>query len=343
MEETTRHMEETTQELSRLNKRTGILVEEKARTVSTDLFGSDFSKRLLIKSLYEVLKLISKADDALLPKEHGTDAQNKAAKVLIKFLEPLRFSFFKSAGCSISDAASHATFNLPEFEAPKATINDITTQIQSSAEEETLANIAKNCGMLLGAVAKLGTKDFVGEQETEKQRDKRVKMMTGRFKRKLERLKNGFTCRAKEDISDALATCSGPGIMFCCALAYAPKKDWRNEDALCKWISDTCDIFDYNEEVECDLRGSVSLVEKHATISCGEIKSNASAYGEAVKQMELRSKLVEFVLQCIFDHRFEKITKKGHLFVLEMIDEDQRRAAALDDGGELSIFVHHTK
>ncbi len=277
----TRQMEETTQELSRLNKRTGILVEEKARTVSTDLFGSDFSKRLLIKSLYEVLKLISKADDALLRKDHGADAQNKAAKVLIKFLEPLRFSFFKSAVFSISIAASHETFDHPQFKAPKATINDITTQIQSSAQGQTLANIAKNCGMLLGAVAKLGTKDFVEEQETEKQRDKRVKMMTGRFKRKLERLKNGFTCRAKEDISDALATCSGPGIMFCCALAYAPKKDWKNEDALCKWISDTCDTFAYNEEAECAPRRPVSLIQTHALISCPHIHSHVSAYGHA--------------------------------------------------------------
>jgi hypothetical protein len=193
------------------------------------------------------------------------------------------------------------------------------------------------CGRLLWAVARLGTKERVGN-ESEKQRDKRVKRMTGRFKRKLERLKNGFTCRDREDISGVLATCSGPEVMFCCALPYAPKKDWSSQGALCKWLCDSCDIFDYNEEVECDLRGSVSLVETHATISCGEIESNASA----VKQMELRSKLVEFVLQCVFGHRFDKIMKKGHLFILEMTNEDQRRAAALGDGGELSIFVYHT-
>jgi hypothetical protein len=95
---------------------------------------------------------------------------------------------------------------------------------------------------------------------------------------------------------------------------------WGDEYSLRKWIVDDCDIFEYNEEVECDIRGSVMLIDKYATISCGEIKSSIASYSTAVKQMELRAKLIEFILHCVFGSDcFDIITKKGHLFVLQMI------------------------
>jgi hypothetical protein len=315
-----------------LNKRTGILVEEKARNMATQMFGSDFSKRFLIKSLHEVVKLISKADDSALPKEHSSIQRNDAVEKLAAFLEPFTIIFVQSAVVSVEKAAEDPIFGHADFDAAKETLE----AAKESLSNEEQPNLSAICGKLLGAVSKLGANVIIGE-ESQEHKDKRVKSMTGRFKRKLERIK-----RASH--KNGLIDCSGPGIMFCCALSKAPKEDWGNEqNQLQYWIrSENFDIFDYNEEVECDIRGSVALVGSHATISCGEIKStfHREAYASAVAQLQLRSNLVEFVLRQIFGKRFTTNTiKKGHLFVLEANEDHQNFSHEVE--GDLWVFVHH--
>jgi hypothetical protein len=131
--------------------------------------------------------------------------------------------------------------------------------------------------------------------------------MTGRFKRKLERINRGFGANGSLD------SCRGPGILFCCAAS-----DKKNGRTLEDWIEKGCDIDDYNEEVECDVRGSVALVADHATIACGEIKSSIRAFPDAVKQIELRVNLIAFVLHIVFKSgRFEHVIRKG-IFLFSM-------------------------
>jgi hypothetical protein len=72
--------------------------------------------------------------------------------------------------------------------------------------------------------------------------DQTLKKTTGTFKRKLERIKRAFG----EDSS--LSSCDGMGILFCCAASDYPKGDERTRP---DWIEQECDIFEYNEEVEC--------------------------------------------------------------------------------------------
>lgn len=313
-----------------LNKRTGILVEEKARNMAAKMFGSDFSKRFLIKSLYEVVKLISKADDSALPKEHSSIQRNEAVEKLAAFLEPFTISFVKSAVASVEKAAEDPSFGHADF----ATAKELLGTAKKSLFTEEPPNLSVIWGKLLGAVSKFGA-DFIVGEESKEHKDERVRSMTGRFKRKLERIK-----RASD--KNGLTDCSGPGIMFCCALSRAPKEDWGNEQNLQAWICrDEFDVFDSIEEVECDIRGSVSLVGAHATISCGEIKSTLTrkAYKSAVAQLQLRSSLIEFVLRQIFGERFIMHTiKKGHLFVLEADDDHQNFCHR--EEGDLSVFVH---
>jgi hypothetical protein len=202
--------------------------------------------------------------------------------------------------------------------------------------------VRKVCGLLLSAVKGLGGgKNARGEDlvvvvgESEEQKQQRISAMTGTFKQKLERIK-----RATD--KNGLVDCSGPGIMFCCALTKAPKEDWGSESRLKAWIDHTDLNFEhYRQEVECDIRGSVSLVGSHATISCGEIKTafTREAYASAVAQLQLRSSLVEFVLRQIFGDRFITNTiKKGHLFVLEANEDHQNFSH--EEQGDLSVFVH---
>jgi hypothetical protein len=324
-------------DVERLNKRTGILVEEKARSMVTQMFGSDFSKRFLIKSLHEVVKLISKADDSDLPKEHSSIQRNDAVEKVAAFLEPLVISFVRSAVTSVEKASKDPIFAHEVFTPYKKHIE--TAKSLAATNEPKVDTV---CGLLLSAVKGMGGgKDARGKDlvvvvgESKEQKQQRISAMTGTFKQKLERIKIATD-------NNGLVDCSGPGIMFCCALTKAPKEDWGIESRLKAWIDGTDLNFEhYRQEVECDIRGSVSLVGSHATISCGEIKTTftCEAYASAVAQLQLRSSLVEFVLRQIFGERFIMNTiKKGHLFVLEA-NEDHQNFSHKEEGN-LSVFVH---
>jgi hypothetical protein len=318
-QELKQELEPMKKSLDRLEKRTGILTEEKARKVAMHLFGSSFSKRLVIKSIYEVVKLISKADDPELPKDYAfkslTDAVTKVAGHIRSHLP----HFVKSAYRALVETTADDAFAHDTFSKAKQDLQDVKTRLSSAPED---ADYKVICGLMIGAVSKFGTKSKVGD-ENEDQKDKRVKLTTGRFKSKLERLKKGFG--SDRDLEE----CSGPGIMICAALSMMPNGATESE---------LIEIVDWKQEIEFDIRGSVMLVEDHATISCGEIKSSIGGYSDAVKQMELRANLIEFVLQIVFDNRFTHIVKKGHLFVLETDKNGQIQHEKKDSG--LSVFLH---
>jgi len=318
-----KELEPMKKSLDRLEKRTGILTEEKARKVATDLFGSNFSKRLIIKSIYEVVKLISKADDPRLPKDYDHKSLTNAVTKVAGHIRSRLPHFVKSAYRALVEITSDDAFAHDTFSKAKEELRVVKTRLSSAPEDNDYKAI---CGVMLGAVSKFGTESLVGD-ENEDQKDKRVKLTTGRFKSKLERLKKGFGPDGN------LEECSGPGIMICAALSMMPEGATESE-----WIENNCEIVDWKQEVECDIRGSVMLVEDHATISCGEIKSSIGGYSDAVKQMELRANLVEFVLQIVFDNRFTHIVKKGHLFVLESDKNGQIQHEKRDSG--LSVFLH---
>jgi hypothetical protein len=107
----------------------------------------------------------------------------------------------------------------------------------------------------------------------------------------------------------AFADYRGQGIMVCSALCMMPKGD-----NVADWIAKS-DNVDWRLELECDLRGSVMLVGDNAVISVSEIESSSNEYGTAVKQMELRANLIALILQIVFDSRFKRIVKKGHIYI----------------------------
>lgn len=294
------------------------------------MFGDDFSKRLLIKSFYEVVKQIAKADDAALPKEYGDDQVKKAVEKVGAYSQRFAKSFLMSTVVSLkATVKDDKIFADEKFAAVKTTLKDVETDLESTSQ-----HFATICGKMIGAVAVLGTATLVGE-ETVEEKDERIKMTTGKFKRKLERLKVGFSSAG----TSGYTNCSGPGIMICCELSRAPK-ECHEEDDICKWIVSSSKIHDWNEEVECDVCGSVVLIEPHATLSSGEIKCSMTEYGEAVRQIQLRLGLVEFILQVLFGDRFHDIIKKGHIFVLDKVEKDQRNGPADKEG--VSIFLHST-
>jgi hypothetical protein len=324
-------LEPIKKQLDRLEKRTSILVEEKGRQKVRSLFGDNFSKRLLIKSTHQVMQQISKANDKALPKEYGGEQINEAVEKVAVYIQRFAKDFLLSAYLSLTGVVENKKrFPDKEFYSPAEGLKDVGVLLFSKG-----ADYATICGKLIGLVAKFGKDSRVGE-ETEMKKKERVKMTTGTFKRKLERLQVGFTC----DGTTGYKNCSGPGIMICCELSEAPRVEIGDTDLVRDWIQSESKIENWNEEVECDVRGSVVLIRTHATLSTGEIKCSMTDYAKAKEQMKCRLDLIEFILQLVLDNRFEEVVKKGHFFVLDVIERDQRNDPTSKNG--VSIFLHST-
>jgi len=330
------NMHRLEQNMHRLDQRTGILVEEKARAKARALFGINFSKRLLIKSIYEVVKHIAKADHEMLPAENGDLHVHAAVVKVAGVAQQAADTFVRSAFLNLKAAVADEAFNRDEFTDCKQELTNLEELL--SRENPPFSSI---CGKMLGIVRKLGNVSRIGE-EKEEDKEKRVKMTTGTFKRKLERLKVGFANGVDGDNVINFTNCSGPGIMICCELSHIPNQSQPS-------TSNIRHISKWKEEVECDIRGSVTLIGKSATISTGEIKSSPTEYASAVTQISLRVALIEYILQRAFEKeennveekdRFTSVIKKGHVFVLEKDDSDQRGDRV--EAGDVSIFYHGT-
>jgi hypothetical protein len=127
--------------------------------------------------------------------------------------------FVKSAVTLVEKAAADQVFGHTGFNSAK----DLLAEARSLVFDDE-PDSAASFGRLLGAVSLLGIGNIVDE-ESEEQKNKRVKMMTGRFKSKLERIKIASD-------TNGLVNCSGPGTMFCCALSCAPRESWGSQNDL---------------------------------------------------------------------------------------------------------------
>jgi hypothetical protein len=294
------------------------------------MFGINFSKRLLIKSIYEVVKHIAKADHEMLPAENGDQHVHAGVGKVAGVAQQAAGTFVMSAFSDLMAAADNEAFNHEKFTKCKQELTNLEESF--SRENPPFFSI---CGKMLGIVKQLGDVSRIGE-EKEEDKEKRVKMTTGIFKRKLERLKNGFTNEVNGDDVINFTNFKGPGIMICCEFSQIPNQSQPSP-------SEIRHISKWKEEVECDIRGSVTLIGESATISTGEIKSSATEYASAVTQISLRVALIEYILQLVLEKegkkRFTSVIKKGHVFVLEKDDSDQRGDR---EAGGVSIFYHST-
>jgi len=148
--------------IARLETKNGLLVEEKARGMAERMFGSDFSSPFLIKSIHDLVKLVSKAND---PKILSDDynVRNAAVLKLVKVPEPLRQSFTISAASEICKVAQDPLFQ--QFAATVEKIGKVNEEIEKP--ENSIGNIEKNCGTLLGLVQDLSVPVLSASNETE--------------------------------------------------------------------------------------------------------------------------------------------------------------------------------
>jgi len=280
--------------------------------------------------------LISKADTKSLP-YRDREAGFKAAEKVIDFLNPLLPVFLEAAVDHVAKTMNEeAVFNSEALEDAKQKIRDVQEKLQADTQADK-AKLVEYCGIVLGSVKELSTVQIDGESKTDQ--FAREKKMNKRFKRKLERIQKSL----KDDGERGLATCEGAGILMCNALAAAGRAVWEEggETSPSDWIRKQC-IFDFKEEIECDLRPSVEIVSDFVTLMVGEIKASIKYLKAAKCQMIEQIRLLEFGLWCIFGNELEtkSIVKKGQFFVLEAEADHQSLENTFDDEQGISIFVH---
>lgn len=321
--------------LASIEKQQGLLVEEKARKMAARQFGEDFSRPFIIKSLHDVVKVIANADMPKLPKSDYF-ARNKAVTKLEDLLKPLLPSFHKAAIEAVNKALQDnaGEFRHVDFdEAKKQFQTDAVRRIETATESELVSlDWEKMYGVTLKLVKDLSENQIDGEGSDSVTLKRRAKILKGRFQRKLKRLK--ATVENKN-----LDACNSAGIMLLSALAEAGEDIWKGAvNDRRKWIKDECNVFDFKEEVECDLMPSISVVEKHATITVGEIKTGIAQYKSAKNQMLYTANLLHLALWFVIGGPFNSVVNKGHLYVLDAANDDQRFDGEIDGG--ISVFVH---
>jgi hypothetical protein len=276
---------------SDLDVTSGILVEDKARIVASRSFGDEWSKSLTIKSIHDIVELISKANTKNVPNDEykaADDCKDAETKV-VDFLRPLLFSAVKSAANAVLKQSQTDEFEDEVFAQAKRNIDKATQNIvKVESTTEDVGNYLKNnLGKIIGAVIQL-SEDTPPDEDDSVAADKRKKLMEGRFKNKLVRIKRGLG-----NERNGLIDPRGPGVLLCCAISSVYGEYVREEEGkstgeydmagLSNWLAEKGNIFDFKEQLECDFQGRLVLDNQNAYIERGEAKTSIKYKGEAMR------------------------------------------------------------
>ena len=92
------------------------------------------------------------------------------------------------------------------------------------------------------------------------------------------------------------------------------------------------------------MRGTISLVGHHATITCGEAKSSFSGLEKAKTQLVVRACFLKTAIEAIFPKTFKECVLIGHVFVplhsVEHLAQQPASEVIGSDGGDVSIYIH---
>jgi hypothetical protein len=330
------NMEKTVQDMEKkfsdLADTSGILVEDKARIVASRMFDDEWSESLTIKSIHDIVELISKANTKNVPNdEYKADECKDEETKVVDFLRPLLPSAVKSAAKAVLKQSQTDEFEDGVFAQAKRKIDKATQKIveAESAAEDVEDYLKHNLGKIIGAVIQLSN-DTPPDEDDAVAAGKRKKLMDGRFTNKLKRIKWGLG-----NERNGLIDPQGPGVLLCCAMSsvygeYVCEEEGKSTGeydmaGLSNWLAEKGNIFDFKEQLECDFQGRVVLDNQNAYIERGEAKTSIKYKGEAMQQMNDQALVIEFILALISkDKKYQKIRKRFYLFVLKGDADDQR-------------------
>lgn len=204
-----------------------------------------------------------------------------------------------------------------------------------------LASFEKDYGKVAEAKEAVNNKDYskcLGMliREANKEGSK----VTYNVKEKLERLKKACPKPQKNDGAEEagdlsnLLSCEGPGVMLLQVASIFTKVQLMTED----------NIFDKGvlyEEIELDMRGTISLVGRHATIACGETKSSLALRAKGVSQLQVRTRFLETVVQVLFPDKFEHFVLIGHLFFPRDAKNARQQLRPNDGPPNTPVSIYH--
>jgi hypothetical protein len=243
----------------------------------------------------------------------------------------LLFSAVKSAANAVLKQSQTDEFEDEVFAQAKRNIDKATQNIVGvESTTEDVGNYLKdNLGKIIGAVIQL-SKDTPPDEDDSVAADKRKKLMEGRFKNKLVRIKRGLG-----NERNGLIDPQGPGVLLCCAISSVYGEYVREEEGkrtgeydmagLSTWLAEKGNIFDFKEELQCAFQGRFVLENQNAYIERGEAKTSIKYKGDAMQQMNDQALVIEFIFALVSkDKTYQKISKRFYLFVLKGDADDQR-------------------
>jgi hypothetical protein len=289
-----------TGDVARLTRSSGILVEASMRKEAIEMFGASFSKRFSIRSLYDAVHLLTKAEfGGLTPSadHERKDAANKLADKAKTLAIPLAQAFLESF-----------TSNYGEL------VNPVAIESAKTAYENRDFN--KGLGTLVGLAQAMDS----------------IPKNVVRF---MERLKKAFSTDigdgADPVIGKELLTCDGPGVML---IELASRCD------AARLPMETNFFQRVQESIEFDMRGTILLVGTHATVTCGEAKSSLAGLRKAKEQVRTRTRFLKTVVSTVFLSNFKTFVEVGHIFVPRQSAEERTQLPddSIIDG--VSIYIH---
>jgi hypothetical protein len=122
----------------------------------------------------------------------------------------------------------------------------------------------------------------------------------------MERLKKAFSTNVGDGddpvVATELLTCDGPGVML---IELASRYDAAT-------LQVETDVFQCVEEsIELDMRGTILLVDTHATVTCGEASSSVENLEKAKEQVRTGTRFLKTVVSTVFVSKFKMYVEIG--------------------------------
>ena len=296
-------------QLLAMNKMVDKLIENGLRKQAESMFGVSFAKSFLARSLFDLVHLVTTrgqdSDVDLVMQQ--LELSRVMARALLPSIPPLVRSL-----CSFMKRQ-------PEFQADSgnsALIVAAETAIQNN-------DMIKGVGLMIKVAKNMGKLQW---------------MIL------LAVVKKGLSVDGQEMLQK-LCSCDGPGVLLANLMSQASfwkrSSNYTGADFVEKYLDTLKNPFvEFSNEVEFDMRGSISLLKPYVTVALGEIKSSmlTSELQNAKKQLALRCNLLYWVVTTVYPGEFSSVILIGRIFVPRESGENDRPPVISQSG--ISYFVH---
>ena len=293
-----------------ISRKVGNLNEDNLRKQAESMFGVSFGKSFLARSLYDLVHLVTTSGQ-----DSDIDSVNQRlvlstvmARALLPSIPPLVRSLCSFMKCRPEVQTNSGTASL---------IKVAETEIQNN-------NMIKGVGLMINVAKQTGKNQWT---------------------KLLSVVKKGLSDDDDQEMVQKLCSCDGPGVLLANLMSQASfwkrSSNYAGADFVEKYLDTLADPFvEFSNEVEFDMRGSISLLKPFVTITLGEIKSSmlTSELQSAKQQLALRCWLLYWVVTTVYPGEFSSVVLIGRIFVPRQSGETDRSPEISPSG--ISYYIH---